>query len=85
MINAKQKAAPSGKSATSNANEENHTACTCGKQAPQITRKDIFAAVALHALLTKCPTADPVKTSRTCFVMAAWMEQTARAEIGGSR
>lgn len=69
----------------SNINCGKCTACTCETQAIPITRKDIFAAVALHALMTKQPDADPVATATMCYTIAARMEFVARAKIGGTR
>lgn len=51
--NAKKKAAPSGKSATSNANSPKHTPCACLGQG--ITRRDLWEAVAFLWLTSITP------------------------------
>lgn len=65
------------------------TICACGRQHFPLTRKDVFAAVALHAMLSAdgkaaellCVENGPA-TASTCFIIAARMEVAARAEIG---
>ena len=51
--NAKKKAAPSGKSATSNANSPKNTPCACKGQG--ITRRDLWEAVAFQWLAATSP------------------------------
>lgn len=92
--NATKKRPAPGKERASNANTENHTACRCAAQAIPITRKDIFAAVALHGLITAAAdretalalcAEDGPATASACYIIAARMEVAARAEIGGTR
>ena len=75
-------------------NCEKCTACTCGTQAIPFTRKDVFAAVALHGMLAMAADHKDIfrlcvengfSTATTCYHIAARMEEVARAEIGGTR
>ena len=89
-----KKAAPGGSvAAKERTNCGNHSPCACAGQA-LLTRKDIFAAVALHGLITAAADGktalalcaeDGPATASACYIMAARMEVAARAEIGGGR
>ena len=61
------------------------TGCTCGKQQFPMTRKDIFAAVALHALIEKEGTSDSIDIARRAATIAHHAEFMAQARIGGTR
>ena len=93
-MQANEKGRPGGTGAAKQTNGGKCTACTCGTQAIPLTRKDIFAAVALHGMLATAKdhkdtfrlcVENGFSTATTCYHIAARMEEAARAEIGGTR
>jgi len=93
-MQANEKGRPGGTGAAKQTNAQNVPQCDCGGQQFPLTRKDVFAAVALHGMLATAQDHKEIfslcvehgsATATTCFFIAAKMEFAARSEIGGSR